>query len=123
MGRKSVVPVYKFFSEADLAGDLISKSINVKNLDKASIRLSWTSSDAVGVFKIQARQENDSKKEEALDWFDVEFGSTIALDASLQSDHQILFNELPFVELRVVYTSTSGTGTVNGKITAKVVGA
>lgn len=123
MGRKSTIQAYQFFDSADLSGNLESASFNVKNLDKASLRLSWTSADALGEFKIQARQELESKTDDTEGWFDLEFGNTIPLDATSQSDHQILFNELPFVELRIVYTATSGSGTLNGKLTAKVVGA
>lgn len=110
----------------DLSGNLTSLSSNVVNLDKASLRLSWTSADAVGTITIEAKQVNPEKPEEASDWFELDFGNVIAIDMtapSPDSEHQIIFNELPFTDLRVVYTATSGTGTIDATLSAKTVGA
>ena len=110
-----------------MTGSLTSESTNVSQLDKATIRVVWTSADAIGELKIQAKQiANPQKPEEASDWFDLDFGNVIAIDMTVptpDSEHQILFNELPFTDLRVVYTPTSGTGTIDSiKISAKQVG-
>lgn len=125
MARKNVVESFEILADADLSGSITSESFNVKNMDKATIRLAWTSADAIGAFKFQARQELSSSPEVDSQWFDLEGLTSLPVDMtapSPDSEHQIIFESMPFVELRVQYSPTSGTGTVNGKITLKQVG-
>ena len=83
-----------------------------------------TASRLCGLFAIQARQEKSNARDVSADWFDLDLGSQILVDVPSNSilEHQIIFNELPFTDVRIVYAATSGTGTVNIKITAKQVG-
>ena len=126
MARKNVT-THVMLESGDMSASITSESTNVNNLDVATIRLSWTSADAIGTVKIQAKQiDKSNKPESASDWFDVDGLSAIAINMtapSPDSSHQIIFTQLPFTDIRVVYTPTSGTGTLDSiKITAKQVG-
>lgn len=125
MARKNTT-THPLIREGSLAAMITSEEITVTTLDQASIRINWTSTDAVGEFKLQARQK--TKQDEILEsspWFDVDFGSTISIDMTQptpDTEHQLILTQLPFDQIRLVYTSTAGTGTVDARITAKQVG-
>lgn len=125
MARKNVT-THTMLESGDMSSSLQSESTNVTHLDVATIRLNWTSTDAVGIVKVQAKQANKpNQPETGSDWFDIEGLSSISIDMtapSPDSSHQIIFTQLPFTDIRLVYTPTSGTGTMNVKITAKQVG-
>lgn len=120
MARKNVVSAFPIISDGDMSADLTSLETSVKNLDKASIRIEWTGTPE-GEIVVQALQEKDGVPVVDADWFDLSFGSTITIDAT-NTDHQLIFNELPFERLRLKYVATSGSGTLNAKISAKQVG-
>jgi hypothetical protein len=99
----------------DLASDIDSNVTNVMNQDKASIHLSWTGTVPVGVVTVQARNgEKDP-------WYDLDMGGTISISGA-SGDHQLVFNELPFTDIKLTYTATSGTGTLDATLTSKVTG-
>lgn len=116
MARKNVVKAYSMIEAGDLSGSITSAVTNVINMDKASIHLSWTGSSPVGVFTVQVRNgENDS-------WYNLTMGGGAINISGNSGDHQLMFNELPFTDIRLVYAATSGTGTVDAIITMKQVG-
>lgn len=126
MARKNVT-THVMLESKDMSSSIQSAATNVSYLDVATIRLNWTSADAVGTVKVQAKQANKpNQPETSSDWFDVEGLSAISIDMtapSPDSSHQIIFTQLPFTDIRVVYTPTSGTGTLDSvKISAKQVG-
>ncbi len=117
MGRKNIIPTFKIYDAVVLGSSRTSVAVNVQNLDKASIHLVWSAgSTPVGVFTVEARNG-------ALDdWFTLDMGSTpISLSGNTGSI-LIRLDEMPFTDIRVVYTRTSGTATLTGRITAKQVG-
>lgn len=114
MGRKNVVKSYKMIDAGDLSGDITSESTSVINLDKASIHIVWSGSSPSGTINVQAKNGDKGT------WRSLDFGTTISVSGN-SGEHDIILNELPFDEIRVVYTSTSGTGTVDAVLTAKVI--
>ena len=116
MARKSVLRSYKMLDAADLSGNLTSNVTNVLNLDKASISIQWTGTSPVGTIEVMARNGEEDV------WQALDFGSTISVSGNT-GDHRIVLNELPFTDIRVDYTSSSGTGTIDAIITAKTQGA
>ncbi len=116
MSRKNVVSSYSMINAGSLAGNITSSTTNVLNLDKASIHLSWSGSSPAGTLVVEARNgDND-------DWYELDFGSTISISGA-SGDHQIVFNELPFTSIRLVYTRSSGSGSLDAIITSKTIGA
>lgn len=120
MARKNVIHSFKMIDDGDASADITSSPTSTIHMDKASIRIEW-SGTPVGTVAIQAQQRKKDERIVEANWFDVDLGSTVTIDGT-DTEHQILFNELPFTDLRVKYTSTSGTGTINVKISAKQVG-
>ena len=116
MGRKGVVKSYKMFDAEDISISATSKESNVINLDKASVIFSWTGTAPSGVITCEAR---NGEKE---DWYELDCGGTMTVSGA-SGTHQLVFNELPFTDIRFQYTASSGTGTLDAVITAKVVGA
>lgn len=115
-GRKNVVKSFKMIDAGDISSNITSHTVNVINLDNASIHVEWAGAAINGTMVVQAKNgESDS-------WYDLDMGGVISLTGA-GGDHQLVFNSLPFTDIRLVYTATAGTGTLDAKISAKVVGA
>lgn len=108
------------FENEDISSNAQSDQTSVHNLDKASIHVTWTGTSPIGVLKVEAT--NDSPENPSAVWREVSFGSTIDISGNSGS-HDLIFNEIPFNAIRLVYTATSGTGTLTAALSAKVVGA
>ena len=117
MGRKNVIKSFKLIDSEDLATSFTTQNVNVINLDKASIHLSWTGTSPIGAFTVEARNGEDD------DWFELTLGGGTIDISGDSGDHQLNFFELPFTDIRLIYTATSGIGTIEGFLSAKVTGA
>lgn len=115
MARKNIVPSYKMVDAGDASSNITSEIVNVQNMDKASVHVEWTGVSPVGVITVEAR--NGEKNP----WYTLSFGSAINVSGN-SGDHQIVFNELPFTDIRLQYVATSGTGTLDATVTLKQVG-
>lgn len=116
MGRKNVVPSYKMFDAVALSASRTSEITNVQNLDKASVLLEWTAgSSPVGVVTVEARQGANGN------WTELDMGSAINISGA-SGNHQLVFNELPFTDIRLQYTRSSGDATLTATFTGKQVG-
>lgn len=113
--RKNVVRGYKMFDAVSVAASATSNEVNVINLDKASIFVDWAGTAPVGVLTVQAKNAQNG------DWFDLDMGGVINISGASGS-HILVFNELPHDAIRLVYTATSGTGTIDAVLAAKQVG-
>lgn len=124
MARKNVIPSHRMLDEISLAGSATSDPTNVVNLDRASISIDWTGSDAVGAVTVESRKLKEGKPEALADsdWKELDFGATIDITGASGS-HEIIFDALDFTEFRVVFTQSSGsTGTLSATLTAKQIG-
>ena len=123
MSRRHAVKSYKMFDNTDIsAADQTSDVVNVLQLDKATIKLTW-SGDAVGVVTIQATNVDQDKTVES-DWYDLPLLNTIDIDGAQGFLHQILMNAMPFNAIRLKFTRTSGTtGAMDATITLISTGA
>lgn len=98
-----------------MGASIVSSVVNVINMDKASIAVSWSGTVPVGTLSVEARNG------ESASWYTLDFN--VSMDVSGNTGaHQIVFNELPFTDIRLNYNRTSGTGTMDAIITMKVVG-
>jgi hypothetical protein len=93
-----------------------SQSSAVDQLDKASIDLRWSASTLVATASVQVKNGDHA------DWRDLDFGSTITISGA-SGAHELLLNEMPFTDLRLALTVTSGSGTVSAILTSKSLGA
>ena len=104
------------FDSGDISGTITSPATNTRQVDVASIAINWTGTSPVGVLTVEARNGEDDT------WSELDFGQAINITGNT-GEHTILFNELHFEEIRLVYTATSGTGTLDAILLAKTVGA
>lgn len=110
------------FNAQSLASSATSAATNTEQLDKASIVVEWTGTAPVGVLTVEGRSfQNSTNGPIASSWVTLDFDTIDITGAS--GSHQLLFNELPFSEIRLVYTRTSGTGSLTAILTAKTTGA
>jgi len=120
MGRKNVIKNgHKMLDSQDISITSTSSETNISNLDKASIHVAWTG-DAVGVLTVEVT--NDSVESNSPVWRELNMGGVIAM-AGVADFHELIFNELPFNAIRLVYTTTSGTGSMNATLSAYTTGA
>jgi len=120
MSRKHVIKSHKMFDSENIIPSPTSDFTNTKNLDKASIYISWAGATPVGVITIEAT--NDDPKSTLAIWRVLDFGSPINI-AGNTGDHDIIFNELPFQGIRIQVAFTSGTGNITANLTAKTQGS
>ena len=128
MGRKNLQESYDMFAGSadqpdltDMSTSQTSYITSIKNQDKASIFVSWAGTAPDGVLTVEARNRKENMGPDS-GWKTLDMGTAIAISGA-SGDHTLIFNELPFTDLRLVYTRTSGTGTINAFIGSKTVGS
>jgi hypothetical protein len=122
MARKNIIPSHSMLQDVDITTDQTSESTNVAHLDRASVSIDWTGSDAVGEIQFEAKKQENNKALPDADWRALDFGSTIDITGASGS-HEVIFDALDFTDLRVKFVSTSGTtGTLTAVLTAKQIG-
>lgn len=119
--RKNVLKPYKMLNAADMSTTQTSAATNTENLDKASIVVRWSGTAPVGAITIEGKNKVQTASGMVdSDWVTLDF-EPINVTGNT-GNHTILFIELPFTELRMVYTPTSGVGAITAIITAKQIG-
>jgi hypothetical protein len=127
MARKNV-NVYQILTDESLAANFNSAPTLVKNLDNCSYQINVTTSDSTGSFKVQA--SNDYAIDETVNtvtnagqWFDLTLAGGTPTVSGANDVIGINLNQLPFVAIRLSYTSTiAGTGTCSATIVTKQIG-
>ncbi len=120
MSRKNVVMPFKMFDDADMSLNATSLVTNVINLDKASVIISWSGASPVGTITVEGRSFKPATNTVDSGWVTLDF-DTISVSGNT-GGHQLLFNELPFSELRLQYAASSGSGSLDAILVAKQVG-
>ncbi len=113
--RKNVIRGYKMIDAGDISANVTSSEVNVINLDKASVFVSWTGTSPVGELKVEAKNADNGT------WFELDMGGPISISGN-SGNHTLLFNELPHNTIRILYVWTSGSGSLNAVLAAKQVG-
>lgn len=117
MARKLFKSGYKMFDAVALSANRTSEVVNVESSDKASILLEWSAgSTPVGTITVEARHAENGT------WNEVDMGGTISVSGA-SGFHTLIFNELPFRDIRLIYTRSSGTATLTATLAHKSVGA
>ena len=114
MGRKSLVHSYKMLDAVSASASQTSAATNVEQVDKLSIHCLFSAANT-GTLVVQARNGTSDG------WYDLDFGSAMTITA--ETDVQILINECPFTDIRLIWTPSAGSGTMTARLTMKAVGA
>jgi hypothetical protein len=123
VGRKNTLKNYSILNAQSAAASFntFAMPTNIDYLDNVSIQVTWTGTP-VGTFDVYVSNVLHPSTTLTSDWSRLDFGSTPAID-STNSDMVINLNQIPFSWIAVVYTKTSGTGTISAITTIKTVGA
>lgn len=122
MARKHNLRSYKMFNASDITSAPTSQVTSVKSIDKAYIDVQWSGSSPVADIIVEASNDGLVVDDVNKVWNTVDFGSTISISGNT-GDHKLIFTELPFEDLRLRISFTSGTGTITATITGKSIGA
>ena len=117
MSRKHVVKQYNMFDgqTPNMSSSLTSNVTNVEQLDSLSIHVKWTAGP-VGEFFLQARNGSTDS------WYNLSFNTALTITGT-DDEIQIFVNELPFTDIRLTYSPTSGSSSLTAYLTMKVYGA
>jgi len=115
VSRKHIIKPFKMYDSADITTVTDSAIVNIENLDIASIDLNWSGTSPVATIDVQAQIGDGTYKS-------LDIGGPINISGN-SGNHSIIFTELPFTNIKLVLSFSSGTGTVNAVITAKTNGA
>lgn len=123
-GRKNRLVKFKTISSGDMSQATVTSSVtNIQGLDNIGIQLNFTGSP-VGTFSIQVSmdyaQDNYGNVTDAGNWVGLTLSPNPAAEGSANQIY-IDLNQLSSPWIRVKYTKTSGTGTLNAFIAGKMV--
>jgi hypothetical protein len=126
--RKSNLKTYQTVVAGDMSANITSPVTNILFLDNIGIQLNFSGSP-VGNFEIQTSidyaQDDFGNVTNAGTWIPIElffngdFASDIPTD--VLSPIVINLNQLSFPWIRIVYLATSGSGTLDAFVSAKMV--
>jgi len=123
VSRKSNLLKFQNIINGDLSGSITSAVTSIQWLDNIGIQLNAVTSSAIGVFAVQVSadyfQDIEGNVTNAGNWTTIPLPSSPTLSGSNETIY-IDLNQLSAPWIRVIYTPASGSGTVNGFITAKV---
>lgn len=122
-GRKSNLFRFQNITSASMGADVTSAVTNIQMLDNIGFQVVWTGTP-VGSFDVQVSlnytQDEWGNVSNAGDWSSI--GLTPAPSASGSAGSAYIdINQISAPWIRLVYTRTSGTGTLQGYITGKMV--
>lgn len=123
MSRKNLLR-FQNITSGDMSAASITSSIsNIQHLDNIGIQLKWTGVP-VGTFAIQVSvdyaQDFEGNVTNSGTWTSLSLSPSPVASGAADNAYVDL-NQLSAPWLRVVYTKTSGTGTLNGYIVGKMV--
>lgn len=99
-----------------MASSITSSVVEIKNQDNIGIQLNWTGTP-VGTFAVQVSsdylQDTEGNVMNAGNWITLPISPSIAAAGSADSAF-VDVNQTSAQYMRVVYTRTSGTGTLTG---------
>jgi len=108
-------------SSQSMASSITSSAVEVKLQDNMGIQLNWSGSP-VGSFSVQVSMDHKEDIEGNIvvpgHWIDIPLNPTISA-VGMADVAYIDLNQLSAMYLRVVYTASSGSGTLDAFVNAK----
>lgn len=115
MSRKNVIQPYRLVTNGSTGATFTSSVINLPWLDNICIESAWTGT-AVGTIKVEGSSSGN-----VYEFLKDVVGNDIQHTVSGVADNGMFdLNQLSFNYLRVVFTRTSGTGTINIWVSGKM---
>lgn len=110
MALKSIIKPYHLMVDGDMSGNLTSDSVDVTYTDNVGFQLTFTGTPT-GTFSCEGTVDEVS-------WSPLSFSSTPTASGAADT-HLFNINQIPYKKLRVKYTRTSSTGTLNVYVMSK----
>ncbi len=115
---KNVLIPYRIVNAASAAATVTSGSTSIRFLDNVGVSVQWSGgSSPVGVYTVEASVDGLIWKTLADD------AATTASVSGASGSYLLKFSNCAFDRLRVVYTRTSGSGTLDAYIMGKSLSA
>lgn len=120
MSYNLLLPVH-VITTTSMGATITGDPIEIKNQDNIGIQLHWTGTP-VGAFSIQIssnyRQDIEGNVQVTGNWVTLPLSPAITAAGSAD-DAYIDLNQMSAMYMRIVYTRTSGTGTLDAYVVAK----
>lgn len=114
------LPKYQVVTNGDMSASITSSPTNARYLDNVTYQADFTGSP-VGVFTVQVSgdyaQDMEGNVTNAGSWVDYPLTSTLSTGAGSPAYADL--NQLGSFWVRLVYTRTSGTGTLQAYVSGK----
>lgn len=123
MSSRTQLSPYNVITNGDMSDDIVSSVTIIQKLSLVSYGVSWTGSSPVGVITVQVSNDYSLNPDGSVNntgtWNDLPLSATC--DVSGNSDNGFIdIDAQAGYALRLVYTSTSGTGTLQAIVSGKV---
>ncbi len=109
-------------SAVSMSTDITSVAVEIKNQDNIGVQLNWTTADAIGAFSIQISSDHVQDLEGNIqtpgNWISLPLSPGIS-SAGNSDTAYVDLNQMSAQYMRVLYTRTSGSGTVTAIVVAK----
>lgn len=123
MASRPVLTPFQVITNGSMAGNLTSAVTIVDNLSMIGYDISWTGTSPVGTMSVQIsntyKQNAQGGVLNAGNWTTISLSSPTAVSGNTGNGF-IDIDATGAYAIRLVYTRTSGTGTMNATIAAKV---
>lgn len=118
--QKNIIDRYQAITNGDMSQATVTSTYaDIRYLDNVGIQVKWTSASAVGVITVECSDNYNPDKNITGSWVALTFSPALTQPASNNGEYLININQCPHAWIRVVYTKTSGTGTLNVWVNAK----
>lgn len=124
MAQKGMLQPYQSITDGDMSGNLTSNVTDIRFMDNISVQLIFTGTPT-GTFEVEGsldynRPDPTTGVTNPGTWTPITF-STPPVASGAAGDILLDMNQLSFPFIRVVYISTSGSGTLQCWISGKAV--
>ncbi len=121
MPRKNVL--FPYTQSSSMATSVTTTPTHIAFLDNIAVQIDITTSDGIGTFALQGSCDyvkGDAENAAVTgNWVTITLSPTIPASASADAHTLINMQQLAFPWIRLVYTRSSGTGTLAVTITGK----
>jgi hypothetical protein len=116
MALKNIIKPYHLMVDGDMSGNLTSALVDVTYTDNVGIQLNFTGTPT-GVFAVEGSVDYDDHLQTG-NWSELTFSTTPSAVGAADV-HLLNLNQLPYKKIRVTYTESSGSGTLNIYVMSK----
>ena len=123
MSSRPLIKPFQVITNASMAGNITSIVTIVDNMSMISYDISWTGSSPMGAITVEVSdtysQNAAGGVKNAGTWTELPLSAAGTVSGNTGTGF-ISLSQIPAYAVRIVYTRSSGTGTLNAFVNAKV---